>query len=191
MSIKDNILNSVIQLFTNISDLDERTKGLIVIRKFEDAVRPTRSRKGESCGAYSQDLYGEIAVDEIEDLSSCNGTYIDDCGKSHAFAETLYRAKLDIDFVDCGALEFASDINCKLSVPQFRDRYVPEGIKIESIDPITDITALEGGAVNRERVTFSMYVRYKCVSTFELPALDLSYSKNECGEYTLPVEYII
>lgn len=191
MSIKDEIIESIISLVTSIADLDDSTKGLLLIRKFEDSVRPTKSYEGESCGNNKLDLYGEITVSEIEQIESCVGSYIDENGYTQACASNTYEAKVDLDFVDCGAFDFASDFLCKISLPALRNSFLNEGLKINSHTNLIDVTELEGGAVSRERVTFTLYVRYACIAEYQVQEVIMSLVKGDCcGVDLFPIEFI-
>lgn len=188
MSSKDDIINSVISILTDIADTEERTKGVLVVRKYQDQVRPVK-KDCDNCGPGEIDLYGEIGLERISSIKNCVSSYQDD-GNYYRSSTTVFEAQLDIDFVGCGAWDLALDIKCKLEHPDLILLYVPEGIDIKEITDITDISIFESNVSTRERVTFSIIIWYTCTAIYEIPKVCLSLEEDECGRLALPIEII-
>jgi hypothetical protein len=188
MSAREDIFNSVISLFKGLLDESQETQEILVIRRYEDAPRPSNSLDG-SCDNYSKSVYGELSLDSIEPEKICRGSYVDDCGQSIACVTKQSIVKMTIDFIGCGAFDVAEYISCNIELADLRARFMPDYISYYRHGNIVDVTALEE-ARHTERVTFELEFIYSCSVETEKPFIEINdtLTTNECGDTHLIIE---
>lgn len=189
MGARDNILNGVIGLVTNILDEKKETKDILIIRRYEDANRPSNSITG-SCDNYSKSVFGEISLDSLSQQKVCKGTYKNPCDnriKRYSYKESI--ATLTLDFIGCGAFDVAELVTCHIELPELRDPCMPSYLGYYRHGNVVDVTALEE-ARHTERATFELEFIYACCAETDMPLLEFQdiLKTNSCGDTYLKLE---
>ena len=170
ISARDDILNGVIGFLTNVLDHFDETEGIIIGRKFQDAVRPTNSKTGSSCRNYSADVFGEINIENMGVRETCKGRVIDEQGHEKEVSTKTYTPTLTIDFFGCGAFDVAKIVMDAIELRNLRMLYLTNNIAYISHGDLVDVTALQE-TQHQERVTFDINIEYCCSVEFDIPPI--------------------
>lgn len=196
-SVKDDILNSLIDYISSVMDNLEDYKGktedegFITYRRYIDKARPIGANN-DSCGKGGSQLqaFAEVNLSRLTKGKVCvtTETKVDD-ENNHYILETYlkeYEANVDIDIIGCDAFDIAAYITDCLDASIEDNRIDPVERAVYYVDhtDIIDVTQLEE-TVHRDRVTFSVDLVYYSEKTKEILTACKEY--DECGNIIIPV----
>ena len=188
-SFREDILNGIIKFITSIADHHPETEGILIIRKYEDGVRPNANAYGRtSCeeNSYENSVFGEINIEDVSKKNVCKSTILNDCNIHQEVSIKNYIVEVRLDFFGCGAIDTAKKILDAVELWELRKRYLPSNIGFLTHTSIVDATALQE-TMHEERVTFSMDFEYCCETVVDIPQFQLGECikeliENKCTE---------
>lgn len=193
-SFKDDVLNGIIGFITGVADHHPETHGLLVIRKYEDHVRPNANLHGEvSCEdqAYENSVFAEINIENFSKKNVCKQQVYED-GVYKEVSIKNYIVEVQIDFFGCNAADVTKLILDAIELWELRKKYLPPNLGFLTHTNAVDVTALQE-TTHEERFTVSMDFEYCCETSADLPQFQLgecmkevinNYKKNNCNNLT-------
>ena len=171
-AVEDGIINGVIKFITTLADYHEETRGLFVIRKYEDGPRPTNSTSETSCVNYSTSTFAEISVDRISKFQTCKSQGQDDCGNEVEISSKIYDVLVRIEFFGCNSIDVAVLTMDAIELINLRMQSLRDGLTYVSHGDMIDTTSLEETTHNK-RVTFDINMQYCTETSYTLPTIEM------------------
>jgi len=172
-SIRETVLNGVIKFITGVCDNHEDTRGLYVIRRYEDGVRPNSSKFENSCENYGASAFMEVNIENLSRLNTCKSFEFNDQGQYQEISIKNYEVEIKVDVFGCGSLDVSKIVLDAIELFELRRSLLPNNLGYLNHTDVIDVTALQE-TMHEERVTFSLNFEYCCEAVADIPKVDFS-----------------